>query len=81
MTNASDNAQIAYTEAQTKQMQVNTLLSLLSQAPSEQVWKDLCTVLDWDFDEIRDKLPENPAEDVQNALRNLENTTETGDTG
>lgn len=81
MTNASDNAQIAYTEAQTKQMQVNTLLSLVDQAPSEQVWKDLCTVLDWDYDEIKDKLPENPTEDVQNALRNLENMPDTGDTG
>lgn len=74
MTNAADNAQIALAEAQTKQMQVNTLLSLLSQAPSEQVWKDLCTVLDWDYDEVKDKLPENPAEDVQHALTALENT-------
>ena len=81
MTNAADNAQIALTEAQTKQMQVNTLLSLVDQAPSEQVWKDLCTVLDWDYDEIKDKLPENPTEDVQNALRNLENMPDTGDTG
>lgn len=68
MTNATDNAQIAYTEAQTKQMQVNTLLSLLTQAPSEQVWKELCAVLDWDYDEIKGKLPDDLAAAAQKAL-------------
>ena len=79
MTNASDNAQIALTDAQTRQIQVNTLLSLLAQAPSEQVWKDLCAVLDWDWDEIRDDLPDDPVADVQRALTALETMTETAD--
>lgn len=73
MTNAADNAQIAYTEAQTRQMQVNTLLSLLTQAPSEQVRKDLCTVMDWDYEDIKDKFPDDPTEDAQRALTALEN--------
>lgn len=79
MTNAADNAQIGLTEAQTRQTQVNTLLSLLTQAPSEQVWKDLCSVLDWDYAEIRDKLPDDPAADAQRALTALENTQEDAD--
>lgn len=73
MTNAADNAQIACTEAQTRQMQVNTLLSLLTQAPSEQVRKDLCTVMDWDYEDIKDKFPDDPTEDAQRALTALEN--------
>ncbi len=73
MTNAADNAQIACTEAQTRQIQVNTLLSLLTQAPSEQVRKDLCTVMDWDYEDIKDKFPDDPTEDAQRALTALEN--------
>lgn len=73
MTNAADNAQIALTEAQTRQVQVNTLLSLLTQAPSEQVRKDLCTVMDWDYEDIKDKFPDDPTEDAQRALTALEN--------
>ena len=67
LTNASDNAQIELTEAQAQQTKVNTLLNLMTQAPTEQLRKDLCELLDWDYDELKDKFPDNPEEALQTA--------------
>lgn len=72
LTNAADNAQIALTEAQTRQTEVNTLLNVASQAPTEQIRKDLCALLEWDYEELKDSFPADPSEDVQNALTALE---------
>lgn len=52
MTNASDNAQIALTEAQTKQIEVNTILNVASQLPDEKSIEMICEVLDIDYNEI-----------------------------
>ena len=71
LTNASDNAQIELTEAQTQQTRVNTILNLMSQAPAEQLRKDLCELLDWDYDEIKDSFPDNPEEALQTAQNAL----------
>lgn len=76
MTNASDNALIAQTQAQTKQMQINTLLSLMTYAPAEQVQKDLCVLLDWDYEELRNQFTADPEESVQNASAALEGVTD-----
>lgn len=67
LTNASDNAQIELTEAQAQQTKVNTLLNLMTQAPTEQLRKALCELLDWDYDEIKDSFPDNPEEALQTA--------------
>ncbi len=72
LTNATDNAQMDLTKAQTKQTEVNTLLNLMSQAPTEQLRKDLCTLMDWDYDELKDKFPDNPEEALQTAQRALD---------
>lgn len=71
LTNASDNAQIALTEAQTKQTEINTLLNVASQAPTEQVRKDLCALLDWDYEELKGNFPDDPEERTAAALEAL----------
>ena len=78
LTNASDNAQIELTEAQAQQTRVNTLLNLMSQAPTEQLRKALCELLDWDYDELKDKFPDNPEEALQMAQATL-NEVQTGE--
>ena len=58
MTNASDNAQIEKTDAETEQVKINTLLNLASTLDQETIVQNICDVLDIDYEEIKDKLPE-----------------------
>lgn len=58
MTNATDNAQIALTDAQTEQVKVGTLLNVASTLGNDAVLEPLCAVLDLDVDEVRELLPE-----------------------
>ncbi len=62
MTNASDNAQIELTDAQKQQVQITTLLNLASYLDNETLMQNICDVLDIDYDEIKDKLPEQNAD-------------------
>lgn len=59
MTNATDNAQIALYEAQTRQADINTLMSLKDTLDDETIIKKMCDVLDIDYETIKDKLPES----------------------
>ena len=76
MTNAQDNAQIELTDAQKRQVEVNTLLNLQSLLDNETMMQLICEQLDIDFDEIKGKLP-NPDEAeaevnmAQSALNNV----------
>lgn len=67
MTNAQDNAQIELTDAQKQQVQVGTLLNLASLLDNETLMQNICEVLDLDYDEIKDKLPEQEAPDPYKA--------------
>lgn len=58
MTNASDNAQIELTDAQKQQTQIGTLLNLASYLDNDTLMQNICEVLDIDYNEIKDKLPE-----------------------
>lgn len=71
MTNAQDNAAIELTEAQRKQTQINTILSLADTLDNETIVKNICEILDLDYEEIKDKLPDNEELDNQNALNLL----------
>lgn len=73
LTNELENAQIAQTNAQEQQLRINTLLGLATQLDSETLMKEICAVLDIDYEEIKSKLPDpNEAEtavaDAQGAL-------------
>ena len=63
MTNASDNAQIKKTEAETKQIEVNTLLNIATYLPNEELIKNLCDVMDIDYSEIEDEIKQKLEED------------------
>lgn len=58
MTNASDNAQIEKTEAETRQIEVNTILNVATYIPEENIIKQLCEVLDIDYSEIEKQVKE-----------------------
>lgn len=76
MSNAQENAQIKLTEAQAKQAEINTLLSLAAQLDNETLMQLICDQLDIDYDGIKDKLPDpdeayRAAQDAQNALNGV----------
>lgn len=72
MTNALDNVQVELTEAQKKQVQINIFLQLQNIFDDETIIKAMCEVLDIDYDDIKDKLPEDPQVDVKKAQEDLE---------
>lgn len=67
MSNEQENSQNALTEAQTKQVMINTLLSLAAQLDNETLMQNICDVLDIDYEEIKDKLPD--PDEAENALK------------
>ena len=76
MSNEQENAQIALTEAQKTQVLINTLLSLASQLDNETLMRNICDVLDIDYDEIKGKRPnpdeaENEPPEAQKALEGV----------
>ena len=66
MSNAQENAQIKLTEAQEQSVRINTLLNLAAQFDSETLMQNICEVLDIDYEEIKDRLP-----DLENADESL----------
>jgi hypothetical protein len=58
MTNAADNAQIELTDAQKQQTQITTLLNVAAHLDNETLMQNICDVLDIDYDDIKDKLPQ-----------------------
>ena len=67
MTNAQDNAAIEKTDAEKQQIQINTLLGLMSLFGDEKVIELICEVLDIDYEELKDKLPEQPEKELKAA--------------
>lgn len=57
MTNAQDNATIAKIEAETRQVIINTILSIADQVDDDTVIRLLCEALDLDYEEIQSRLP------------------------
>ena len=74
MTNAQDNAAIEKTDAEKQQIQINTLLSLMSIFGDEKVIELICEVLDIDYEELKDKLPTNPEAEINDANKILDGT-------
>ncbi len=71
MTNASDNATIAKTEAEIEQIRINTFLNLATIIGDEEVLKLICEVLDIDYEEMKDKVPDKEGLDDFNNLEDL----------
>ena len=73
ITNASDNASIKKVEADTKAVEINILLGLASVLDSETVIQLICDELDIDYNDIKDKLPKQEAQESYNAMEVLNN--------
>ena len=82
ITNASDNAAIKKTEADTKAVEINLLMGLAQVLDSETVVQLICEQLDIDYNDIKDKLAANKPTDPYAAMEVLNNkqTAETGST-
>ena len=72
MTNAQDNAMIEKTDAEKQQIQINTILSLNGVLDDETIIQTICEILDIDYEDIKDKLPKDEGQDVQEAQTDLE---------
>ena len=72
--NETDNATIKQTEASTRQIEINTILNVATYMDDETILKEICRVLDIDYEEVKDKLPEKTeiapesAEDTLNSI-------------
>lgn len=74
MTNAVENAQIELTRTQNKQAMVATLLQLATYLDDETLMQNICDVLEIDYEEIKDRLPDlnEPGNNISGALGGLE---------
>lgn len=79
MTNAADNAQIELLDAQKQQVQINTLLNIASHLDNETFMQNVCDVMDWDYEEIKDKLPKPEESDPYAAQTVLDAVVPEGD--
>lgn len=68
MTNASDNAQIYKTEAETKQIEINTILGLHGVIDDKNVIKSICDVLELDYEEVKNNIPDEFEDDPLKVL-------------
>ena len=73
ITNASDNASIKKIEADTKAVEINLLMGLAQVLPQENVIQLICEQLDIDYNDIKDKLPKNEANESYQAMEVLNN--------
>lgn len=72
MSNAKENAEIALTEAQRKQVEITILLNLATHLDNETLMKLICEQLDIDYEEIKGKLPD--PDEAQNAVKDAQDS-------
>lgn len=65
MTNAQDNAEIEKIDAEKQQVQINIILSVANILDTETVIQSICEILDIDYEEIKDKLPQDEEKDAE----------------
>lgn len=56
ITNASDNAQIKQIEAQTRAVEINTLLNVAGSIGNEKTLEAICELLEIDYEDVKSKL-------------------------
>ena len=73
MSNEQENEQNELTEAQKQQVQINTLMSLANVFGDDLIIQYICDVLDIDYEDIIDKLPDNGVQigQVQDTLDSI----------
>lgn len=84
ITNASDNAQIELTDAQKQGQMLDNLLKVNNILDVETIVKAVCAILDIDYEEIKDKLPQEEEKEtgqVQQILNDIVPDDTGGDAG
>lgn len=71
ITNAQDNAQIELLVAQKQGQQLNNILSVANTLDDETIIQAICSILDIDYEEIKDKLAAGE-KDTESAQKTLE---------
>lgn len=71
MSNEQENAQIELTEAQRRDVQINTLLNIAARLDNETLMQNVCEVLDIDYEQAKGKLPD--PNEAENGLKEAEN--------
>ena len=61
-TNEQETIQNAKTEADTRQVEVNTILNVAANIGEEKALEAICTVMDWDYDELSSELKKRQEE-------------------
>lgn len=79
MVNNLDNAEAEKIEAETRKTKINTLLNAAGQLPEATVIKQICNILDLDFDEVQTQLSEKIStrksiDELSDEILNLENS-------
>ena len=72
MSNAQENAQIELTKAQTRQADINIIMSLQNVLDDDTFIQLICEQLDIDYKEIKDKIPKEEIIDTVNAQKVLD---------
>lgn len=73
MTNETECIANEKTRAETKQLEVNTILNVAANVGDEQTLKAICEVMDWDFEELQGQLEQLKEEQATaNAKKTLE---------
>lgn len=84
MSNEQENKQNELTDANRKNVEINMLMGLVQVLGNDLVIKYICDVLDIDYEEIKDQLPDDEAVKVEEAQDDLDSIIpddEGGDTG
>lgn len=73
MTNASDNAQIEKTEAETQQIRLTTILNAAARLDNDTVLQAICELFELDFEDVKSSVEQNPVVDLNSASEALAN--------
>lgn len=73
ITNASDNAQIEFTDAQKQGQMLDNLLKVNNILDDETIMKEICAILDIDYEEIKDKLQKDEEKETEQIRKTLNN--------
>lgn len=69
MTNETENIANDKIKAETKQIEVNTILNIAASVGDEQTLKAICDCMEWDFDEIKGQVEEMQKEQELSAAK------------
>lgn len=73
MTNASDNATIKKTEAETQGIRLTTIMNAAARLDDDTVLQAICELFELDFDDVKKLVEQNPPVDLNSASEKLAN--------